>query len=109
MKIKKRIKFIILVITLILIVILTNVHVEWLWYSQFNFESILLKKILIQLFSLVTALLISITYIYWHNKWLVIVDVKESSNIVDKISGSRYSFLLTASIVCSLKSFNLTI
>ncbi len=80
----------------------SNFHIEWLWFSQFSFQNILLVKWKWQICSIFFSTIIVISNIIWQNKWFE-VD-KKDNNKIDAgsiLTGFKYgiSLFITHSIL----------
>ncbi len=95
---KRRTKSISTIILFLLsILLLSNLHIEFLWFKQLNFESVLLKRLFLQFITFLSSIFVSIIYIFWIKKWIRFNTSLPTSE--KKITGWIYGTALFTSIV----------
>ncbi len=74
-----------------------RLHIEFLWFKQFGYESVLIRRLLFQFIGLLFGLSILISSLFWQNKWFFLVNNKRESSLESNIKGWKYTLSITFS------------
>ena len=95
-----KIKFLIVVfVALLLFIVSTKLHVEFLWFQQFGLKSVLITRIFFQSIIFMMSILTSLGYLYWLKSFKRI-DLKSRHILKDNdLQGVNYTIALISSIL----------
>ncbi len=96
---------IIIVILLFSIWTTLQLHVEWLWFSQFNLVTVLIKQWGWQVSSFIISLIIVSASSVWIRRWLLISNSDQKIRYKKYLHGWRYFLYLIFSVNLILVSF----
>ncbi len=77
-----------------------RLNIEWLWFAQFDWHVVLLRRWLWQFGGFCFGLALSISCLLWQQHWLRIKSPLEEKQIVLSLKGWSYSFALLACLFC---------
>ncbi len=84
------------------IILLSRYHIEWLWFSQFNLQSVLIKQIQIQVLCILISTIGAVFLIFWQEKWRKIISIKKSIVRAQRFySGWIYTLSLLGSLIAT--------
>ncbi|WP_320667695.1 UPF0182 family protein [Prochlorococcus sp. MIT 1307] len=85
--------------------LIANLHIEWLWFEQFQLQSIFVKRIILQISYFIVGSLISYLMIKWQLHWKNHCYGEDNSQQENQIRGKNYG----CSLIIGLSSIAISL
>ena len=80
-------------------ILLSHLHIEYLWFTQFHLESVLIKKLYLKSLLLLLATTLSALLIMWQKRWKHIMQKKSNKENKKKLTGLKYGLSVLSTIL----------
>ncbi len=96
-KIVRTLRLMVVLITAVFII--SRLQIDYLWFSQFGYQSVLIRKLIFQFIGLCLSTGLAGLCLFWQAKWNKHLKACYDTDNLTRIEGFRYTFWLLSSVI----------